>query len=64
MQDKINAFQREIFLHYDIFATCLAKLESYCGSVNIPCKILPVRYLIELYESGDYLDTYKFELLK
>lgn len=64
MQDKINAFQREIFLHYDLFSTCVSKLENYCRSVAIPCKILPVRYLVELYASGDYLDTYKFELLK
>lgn len=64
VQDKINAFQREIFLHYDLYDGCVKRLEEYCKAVNITCRILPVRYLIELYGSGDYLDTARFELLK
>lgn len=64
MQDKINAFQREIFLHYDLYDSCVKKLDNYCKTIGVSCKVLPVRYLVDLYLSGDYLDIYKFELLK
>lgn len=64
VQDKISAFQREIFLHYDKFDNDVKKLVDYCDHNGIMCKELPRHYLLQLYVSGDYLDIGKFELLK
>lgn len=58
LRDKINAFQREIFLHYDIYERDILKLEDRCINENISFSLLPESYLIKLYESGGYDDFY------
>jgi hypothetical protein len=58
MRDKINAFQREIFLHYDLYEENIKILEHACIERNIPFSLLPKSYLIKLYNNGMYDDYY------
>jgi hypothetical protein len=58
LRDKINAFQREIFLHYDVYEKEIRKMEKACFDKNIPFSLLPENYLIRLYNSGSYDDYY------
>jgi len=58
LQDKINAFQREIFLHYDLWDSHIFKLEKYCIRSNISFSRLSEKYLISLYHSGGFDDQY------
>jgi len=58
LRDKLNAFQREIFLHYDLYDQDIAKLEKACDEKLINVVILPESYLIKLYNSGLYDDFY------
>lgn len=58
LRDKINAFQREIFLHYDIYHEDINKLENFCAENNIYFSLLTENYLIKLYLSGNYDDFY------
>lgn len=66
LQDKINAFQREIFLHYDIYDSEVTKLEDFCVKNNIHFSRLSEKYLINLYSNGIYDDFYcsAYDLLK
>jgi hypothetical protein len=59
LQDKINAFQREIFLHYDLYEKDMSILEQACERENIPLTVLPKSYLLKLYETGAYDDYYR-----
>jgi hypothetical protein len=58
LRDKINAFQREIFLHYDLYEESIKILENACVERNIPFSLLPKSYLIKLYNNGVYDDYY------
>lgn len=65
LYDKINAFQREIFLHYDIYEKCLLALSTRCSEVGLTFVRLPEQYLVNLYNAGFYDEYYnsKFGLL-
>jgi hypothetical protein len=65
MQDKISAFQREMFLHSDLYESHMVELKSFCDTQGVPCKILPKEYLISLYKEGGYDTEYnkKFGVL-
>jgi len=52
--DKINAFQREIFLHYDLYHRSIQILEKACLEQSIPFKLLSEQYLKQIYDSGEY----------
>jgi len=58
LRDKINAFQREIFLHYDLYEENLKILEKACLERNVPFSLLPRSYLVKLYNNGVYDDYY------
>lgn len=58
LRDKINGFQREIFLHYDIYERDVDVLEKVCLERNIDYSALPENYLIQLYNKGSYDDYY------
>lgn len=65
LRDKINAFQREIFLHYDVYDRDINILERACEERDIPFVKLPQHYLVQLYRSGEYDNEYncKYGLL-
>jgi hypothetical protein len=49
LMDKLNAFQREIFLHETEYNADIQKLKIACEEKQIPLVILPPHYLINLY---------------
>jgi len=50
LQDKINNFQREAFLHGDdLFKPLMVKLQLACEQANVSFMELPIRYLFDLY---------------
>jgi hypothetical protein len=55
LEDKINAFQREIFLHEELYDNDIMKLTIACEKLSIPFKKLPKNYLVYLYKKGDYM---------
>jgi len=58
LRDKINAFQREMFLHYDLYEVNIKILEDACIERNVPFSLLPKTYLKKLYDNGIYDDYY------
>jgi hypothetical protein len=58
LRDKINAFQREMFLHYSLYEENIKILENACLNRDIPFSLLPKSYLIKLYNNGLYDDYY------
>lgn len=58
IRDKINAFQREMFLHEYLFEECVEKLSEACKERNVVCVLLPEDYLISLYATGEYDPDY------
>lgn len=54
LQDKINCFQREIFLHYHIYEHDVDVLEDYCTKSSIKFVRLPFHYLKNLYLDNLY----------
>lgn len=56
LRDKINSFQREIFLHFDCYDKDVNLLKSYCESNCLPFVLIPVDYLINLYRTD--VDAY------
>ena len=58
LRDKINAFQREIFLHYDLYEKDIEILEHACIERNILFSCLPKSYLLKLYNNGTYDEYY------
>jgi len=59
MRDKINAFQREMFLHEELFSEKIELLVKRCEEVGVKFIILSESYLLSLYCMGEYhyLDT-------
>jgi hypothetical protein len=49
IKDKLHAFQREIYLHYDLYPDLLAKLQYACATRGIDLDVLPKTYLKHLY---------------
>jgi hypothetical protein len=66
VQDKLNAFQREIFLHYERYENDVTHLENFCVDKMICFTRLPKKYLIQLFKQGLYDDFYAkaYDLLK
>jgi hypothetical protein len=60
LQDKIHAFQRELYLHCDLYDFNINLLERACAENHISCNILSKTYLLQLYKTGEY--TYFEEL--
>jgi len=58
LQDKINNFQREIFLHYELYHSAIAKLTVFCNAHTISFTKLPIEYLQYLYENDFYDEDY------
>jgi hypothetical protein len=54
LEDKINAFQREIYLHPTKYIDCMKILIKRAELEQIPLKILTVSYLKGLYHTGNY----------
>jgi len=50
LQDKIHCFQREMFLHENLYEYCVDKLSQECKNKNIYFNKLPEQYLISLYK--------------
>jgi hypothetical protein len=59
LRDKINAFQRELYLHEDRYSTDLNILINNCKERSVDFVALSTDYLINLYKMGEYnyLDT-------
>jgi hypothetical protein len=59
LRDKINAFQRELYLHEDRYSTDLNILITKCKERSVDFVALSTDYLINLYKMGEYnyLDT-------
>lgn len=49
LQDKIHSFQREIYLHEDLYEEGIKVLEEKCKEANIMFKKLPISYIKQLY---------------
>jgi len=49
LEGKISSYQREMFLHHDIYDEAIALLVRECNKVGINCVVLPPNYLINLY---------------
>lgn len=47
--DKLHNFQREIFLHYDVYDQMMSHVKEYCEAVCFPFVILGIDYLSDLY---------------
>jgi hypothetical protein len=66
MQDKINNFQREIFLHWNLFEQDKKHLFEECKSRKIEVTELPLKYLVTLYKEDPdayfafYMDKFKY----
>lgn len=58
LSEKINNFQREVFLHEERREELLNILERKCVEKGILFSRLPDKYLIELYNKGKYDETY------
>jgi hypothetical protein len=54
MKDKVNAFQREIFLHEDLYAQCMEIVKGQCKHMGLHVKFLSEEDLIEMYENDVY----------
>jgi len=54
LMDKVSAFQREIYLHYDIYHECVDKLRKAMEEKGLSMHILPPPYLLSLYKSQNY----------
>lgn len=54
MNDKISAFQREIYLHESLYDNDILILERRCLNSGIDFKKLNSSYLFQLYKLGDY----------
>jgi hypothetical protein len=61
LDDKINAFQREIFLHYEKRKRDILKLRLFCEEKGIPFRELPESYLKNLYLQGIFDEQYNLE---
>nr|WPR18072.1 MAG: RNA-dependent RNA polymerase [Crogonang virus 21] len=59
MKDKISAFQREMFLHEDLFKEKVELLFRRCEELGLNFVSLSESYLLSLYSMGEYhyLDT-------
>lgn len=59
MKDKINAFQREMFLHEDMYDEKFEWLVEYSKSRGVDFIVLTTDYLLNLYNMKEYhyLDT-------
>lgn len=66
IQDKISAFQREIYLHLPLYDKCIQILKQSCLDKKINFLELDKNYLMQLYTLGDYDNQYneKFLLVK
>jgi hypothetical protein len=49
LEGKISSYQREMFLHHDIYDEAMALLVSECEKVGVSCIVLPPSYLINLF---------------
>jgi len=58
LRDKICSFQREIFLHQDLYVNDLRILREFCEEKNVYYDELTEQYLIDLYDSGEYDTLY------
>lgn len=54
MQDKLHAFQREIYLHEGMYDACIDKLLVFCQEKGVFFKKLGTAYLKQLYIAKDY----------
>lgn len=66
LRDKLHAFQREMFLHIDIYAATMLELAEFCRERGVGCVILPKDYLVQLYKSNDYcsdVDLYGIKIV-
>ena len=50
--EKINNFQREIFLHPDVFEIEINRVKEYCTKQHIRFSRLDLDYLIDLYKNN------------
>jgi len=58
LQDKINCFQREMYLHEELYEEQVSKLEKACDELDIPFTRIPEWRLIEMYKQGEYAELY------
>lgn len=58
LRDKICSFQREIFLHQDLYNIDVDKLKNFCRERGVYFDELTEEYLVSLYESGEYDTLY------
>jgi hypothetical protein len=58
LRDKICSFQREIYLHQDLFCSDVQVLRDYCSEKGVYFDELTEEYLINLYNSGEYDTLY------
>jgi hypothetical protein len=49
--DKLHSFQRELFLHFELYDEKLLEVKTFCEGVCFPFNLLGVEYLVNLYES-------------
>lgn len=54
LQDKIHNFQREMYLHEELYEDAVAHLEGVCRERGVVFERLPESYLIALYQEGEY----------
>lgn len=54
MQDKLHAFQREIYLHpRALYKSAMSDLKIFCERKGVSLTELPETYLLEIYKKGE-----------